>query len=102
MVIQREDEEYPVELMDTGLPFLTERQLEILQEEERFRNGVIKADMASLESVVRCALVLEQAMYAGDATIDAVYCLRKSLEGIWGHELPRILQRSEEGERDEQ
>jgi len=59
-------------------------------DESRFLRGFRKASIADLEKVVRRALVLEKHTYAGRDTASSLYRLRKSLEGIWGHELPEL------------
>ncbi len=57
-------------------------------DEQRFMDGIRDADCEDFEAVMRSALILERKMYSNENTVDALFRLRKSLEGIWGHDLP--------------
>lgn len=57
-------------------------------DEARFQEGIDWATLDDMEEAIRAALVLMKRMYDESDTKDALFRLRKSLEGIWGHDLP--------------
>ena len=69
------------------------------EDEQRFLNGVRNSNnseqvLSIIASALRleCVLYLslEYTLYADEDSLAALFQLRKSLEGIWGHELPEI------------
>lgn len=54
---------------------------------KKFARGVHNASRDDLESVVQWALALENKLYSGEDTRDALFRLRKSLEAIFGHDM---------------
>ena len=58
------------------------------KQERAFYGGFRNATIVDLENVLRTALTLERKLYSREDTTDALFCLRKSLEAIWGHDLP--------------
>jgi hypothetical protein len=57
-------------------------------DEQAFASGIASASREDIENALRAALNLEQKMYAREDTAEALFRLRKALEGIWGHDLP--------------
>lgn len=66
-----------------------------MSERDRFIAGVVE-DPTQTQYVVAAALRLVRAMYAGEDTTKFLFRLRKSLEGIWGHDLPELNEYGEE------
>jgi len=61
-----------------------------VKESDKLEHGLHAADHDDLRRVFAAALALERAMYAKQETGPLLFRLRKSLEGIWGHELPLV------------
>ncbi len=60
-----------------------------MTERERLIQGVERAEFEDILCIIAAALRLERAMYAEENTVDYLFRLRKSLEGVWG-ELPEV------------
>lgn len=61
------------------------------EELERTREGIARASKEDIEEIIIAALKLEGAMYANKVT-NELFRLRKSLEGVWGHDLPTLFE----------
>jgi hypothetical protein len=61
-------------------------------EMERVREGLASADPESVLFIVVAALALEVALYSGVGVDEgpSLFRLRKSLEAVWGHDLPEV------------
>lgn len=59
---------------------------------ERIWQGIIAPDTDSddLINIISAALAIERKLYAKEELGDSLFRLRKSLEGIWGHDLPEV------------
>jgi hypothetical protein len=57
-------------------------------DEQLFESGVAAASPNDIRNVMRAALDLQEKMYANENSAEALFWLRKSLESIWGHDLP--------------
>ena len=65
-----------------------EEDLELGMTEKQFADGFSYANIGDFEAIVRSALILKRKMYDHEDTKDALFKLRKALEGIWGHDTP--------------
>lgn len=61
------------------------------EEEIRFKEGLqLSIEMSDIWSIVRASINLERKLYKNEDHSKELFALRKSLEGIWGHDLPNI------------
>ncbi len=60
------------------------------EEAEKFYRGIMQSDLHELQIIVGAAICLERVLYAGEDYKPDLYKLRKALENIWGHDLPKI------------
>jgi hypothetical protein len=65
-------------------------------ERERFLSGLDSADSQDIQSITAASLRLERALYDREDHGPFLFALRKSLEGVWGHDLPKLDQYGDE------
>lgn len=59
-------------------------------ERNRLQNGLRNAEFDEILDIVAAALRLEAALYDMEDSVAYLFRLRKSLEGIWGNDLPEV------------
>lgn len=59
-------------------------------EHGRLITGLRNAEFEEIVGIVAAALRLERALYAQDDRRSYLFRLRKSLEGLWGDDLPEV------------
>ena len=57
---------------------------------EQLESGLKSADPDEIQDIVAAALRLERAMYSGEDNGPYLFWLRKTLEGVFGQDLPRL------------
>jgi hypothetical protein len=77
-----------VEFIGGHLPLVVSDDLS--NDYPRFRDGLLEAKMEDLCPIVAAALKLQADLYAEQCTKDSLFRLRKALEAVWGHPLPRL------------
>ena len=56
--------------------------------EEVYEHALAEATRENLEEITRRACIICDVLYDGKSTADSLFRLRKSLESIFGHDLP--------------